>query len=88
MSTVINGGLASATCVTSREAAPSAPSPSYRRKIGSRLAPAASISCRRPATGPGMTSSWGSTAPASSGVSRSAPISPRWITSPPRGACS
>ena len=40
----------------------------------------ASISCRRPRTGPGITSSCGSTIRAPGGASRTAPISPRCST--------
>ena len=58
---VLSSGVAvSATWLATGVAALSWP-PSYSRKIGSRLAWVASISCLRPRTGPGMTSSCGST---------------------------
>ena len=73
------GVPAAATWPATRVAALSWP-PSYSRKIGSRLAWVASISCRRPRTGPGMTSSCGSTMRAPGGASRTAPIRPRCST--------
>ncbi len=60
VSVLSTGVPAAATWPATRVAALSWP-PSYSRKIGSRLAWVASISCRRPRTGPGMTSSCGST---------------------------